>query len=70
MRGADISFTLQLEQAGVRFRHHGRVAPIERILRGAGGNWVRLRVWTDPPAGYSTLASAVAGSGGGRSRPG
>jgi arabinogalactan endo-1,4-beta-galactosidase len=60
VRGADISFTLQLERAGVRFRHHGRVAPIERILREAGGNWVRLRVWTDPPAGYSTLESAIA----------
>ena len=59
VRGADISFTLQLEQAGVRFRRHGRVDPADRILRRAGGNWVRLRVWTDPPTGYSTLRSAV-----------
>jgi len=59
VRGADISFTLQLERAGVQFRHRGRTAPIERILRSAGANWVRLRVWTDPPAGYSTLESAV-----------
>jgi arabinogalactan endo-1,4-beta-galactosidase len=59
VRGADLSFTLQLERAGVTFSRHGRTAPVERLLRAAGGNWVRLRVWVNPPDGYSTLESAV-----------
>lgn len=60
VRGADISFTLQLEQAGVRFSDGGAVRPVERILAGHGANYVRLRVWTNPPAGYSDAASALA----------
>jgi arabinogalactan endo-1,4-beta-galactosidase len=32
---------------------------VEQILADSGGNYVRLRVWTDPPAGYSTLESAL-----------
>lgn len=59
VRGADLSFTLQLERAGVRWSHRGRVAPVERIFAEAGANWTRLRVWVDPPAGYSTLESAI-----------
>ena len=59
VRGADISFTLQEEAAGTRYRVGGRVRPIERILADAGATWVRLRVWVDPPEGYSTLADAI-----------
>ena len=59
VRGADISFTLQLERAGVSFSLGGRRAPVERILQAVGANWVRLRIWTDPPAGYSTAQSAL-----------
>jgi arabinogalactan endo-1,4-beta-galactosidase len=59
MRGADISFTLQMEAIGTTYSVGSRTAPVERILRRFGANWVRLRVWTDPPAGYSTAASAI-----------
>lgn len=59
VRGADISFTLQEEAAGTRYRTAGRVHPIEKILVDAGATWVRLRVWVDPPAGYSTLQHAI-----------
>lgn len=59
VRGADLSFTLQLEKAGARWRAHRHTAPVEQIFRRAGANWVRLRVWVDPPAGYSTLESAI-----------
>ena len=60
VRGADISFTLQEEAAGTQYRDlRGRKGSVERILAGSGGNYVRLRVWTDPPAGYSTLDSAL-----------
>ncbi len=59
VRGADISFTLQEEAVGKSYRDGWAVLPIERILAGRGANFVRLRVWTNPPAGYSTLSSAL-----------
>jgi arabinogalactan endo-1,4-beta-galactosidase len=59
IRGADISFTLAEEAAGTRYTLDGRRSPIERLLRSAGANWIRLRVWTDPPAGYSDLRQAL-----------
>jgi arabinogalactan endo-1,4-beta-galactosidase len=59
MRGADISFTLADEAAGVTYHLDGRTAPVERLLRRAGANWVRLRIWVDPPAGYSDLGQAL-----------
>jgi arabinogalactan endo-1,4-beta-galactosidase len=59
IRGADISFTLQEEAIGKVYRDGGSTAPIERILANRGSNYVRLRVWTAPPAGYSTLSSAL-----------
>jgi arabinogalactan endo-1,4-beta-galactosidase len=59
VRGADISFTLQEESIGTTYSVDGAVAPIEKILASAGANFVRLRVWVDPPQGYSDLASAL-----------
>ncbi|OLF16364.1 glycoside hydrolase family 53 protein [Actinophytocola xanthii] len=59
IRGADISFTLQHEAIGTTYRDGGSAAPVERILAGRGANYVRLRVWTAPPAGYSDLADAL-----------
>ncbi|HUK69717.1 MAG TPA: glycosyl hydrolase 53 family protein [Streptosporangiaceae bacterium] len=59
VRGADISFTLQEESIGTTYSLGGAVAPIEKILADAGANFVRLRVWVDPPQGYSDLASAL-----------
>jgi len=59
LRGGDLSFTPQLEAAGVRFSDGGVVRPVERILARHGANVVRLRVWTDPPPGYSDADSAL-----------
>ena len=59
VRGADLSFTLQLEAAGCRFTDQGRTAPVEQLLAARGINTVRLRAWVNPPAGYSNLASAL-----------
>jgi len=60
IRGADLSFTPQLEAVGVQFRDRGAVRPVERIFADHGANYVRLRIWTNPPAGYSTEATALA----------
>jgi arabinogalactan endo-1,4-beta-galactosidase len=59
VRGADISFTLQEEAVGNTFTDRGKTQPVERILADRGANYVRLRVWTDPPGGYSDAASAL-----------
>ena len=61
VRGADMSFLPQLEEAGVRYRDlAGRVRPAEQILAHEGANCMRMRVWVDPPAGYSDKARALA----------
>ncbi|WP_220386352.1 glycosyl hydrolase 53 family protein [Frankia sp. ArI3] len=59
VRGADISFTLQEEAAGTAFSDGGERLPIERILAAHGANYVRLRVWVNPPPGYSDERSAL-----------
>jgi arabinogalactan endo-1,4-beta-galactosidase len=58
--GADISFTRQEEQAGTVFTDNGRPAPVERILASHGANYIRLRLWVNPPPGYSDLANDLA----------
>ena len=59
IRGADISMALQEEAVGQTFSENGKVLPIEQILADNGANYVRLRVWLNPPPGYSDEASAL-----------
>lgn len=60
IRGADLSFLPQLEEAGVRYRDlNGRIRPCEDIFTRAGATYIRLRVWVNPPAGYSDKARAL-----------
>jgi arabinogalactan endo-1,4-beta-galactosidase len=56
-RGADLSFESQEEAAGARFTDDGRPGSALSILNAHGLNYVRLRLWIKPPAGYSDLAS-------------
>jgi arabinogalactan endo-1,4-beta-galactosidase len=59
VRGADVSFTLQEEAVGARFTDGRAVRRVEDILARHGATYVRLRVWTNPPAGYSDQAAAI-----------
>jgi arabinogalactan endo-1,4-beta-galactosidase len=60
VRGADMSFLPQLEEAGVRYRDlAGRVRPAERIIAAEGANYLRIRVWVNPPAGYTDKSRAL-----------
>jgi arabinogalactan endo-1,4-beta-galactosidase len=59
VRGGDLSFTLQEEAVGTRYADRGLVRPVERLLARRGATYARLRVWTDPPAGYSDRRSAL-----------
>jgi arabinogalactan endo-1,4-beta-galactosidase len=56
-RGADLSFEPQEEAAGARFTDAGAPGSPLSILTDHGLNYVRLRLWLNPPAGYSDLAS-------------
>jgi arabinogalactan endo-1,4-beta-galactosidase len=58
--GADLSFTPQELAAGATFTDHGRKASPVTIMRDNGANYVRMRVWVDPPPGYSDLTSDLA----------
>ena len=56
-RGADLSFEPQEEAAGARFTDAGAPGSPLSILTDHGLNYVRLRLWVNPPQGYSDLAS-------------
>jgi arabinogalactan endo-1,4-beta-galactosidase len=58
--GADLSFTPQELAAGAHFSDNGKPGTPVTIMRGAGANYVRMRVWVNPPAGYSDLATDLA----------
>jgi arabinogalactan endo-1,4-beta-galactosidase len=59
-RGADTSFQLQELQAGAHFTDlNGRQGTPVQILRSHGGDYVRLRLWTAPPAGFSDLQNSL-----------
>jgi arabinogalactan endo-1,4-beta-galactosidase len=58
--GHDLSFAVQESAMGATYTDRGRTGLPEQILADHGANWVRLRLWVDPPAGYSDLASVLA----------
>jgi arabinogalactan endo-1,4-beta-galactosidase len=60
MLGSDLSFGPQELAAGTGFTDQGRSATPVQILRAHGGNYVRMRLWVNPPAGYSDLAADLA----------
>ncbi len=60
MLGADLSFTQQELAAGTQFTDAGETSTPVQILRAHGGNYVRMRLWLNPPAGYSDLTNDLA----------
>lgn len=58
--GADLSFTPQELAAGAHFTYNGHSGTPVTIMHEAGANYVRMRLWADPPAGYSDLATDLA----------
>ena len=59
-RGADLSFEPQEEAAGAHFTDAGAPGSALQILNNHGLNYVRLRLWVNPPPGYSNLTSDLA----------
>jgi arabinogalactan endo-1,4-beta-galactosidase len=60
MLGSDLSFTPQEVAAGAVFTDHGVAANPAKITADNGANWARIRLWVNPPAGYSDLADDLA----------
>jgi len=60
MLGSDLSFTPQELAAGAVFTDNGVAANPATITAENGAGWARLRLWVNPPAGYSDLASDLA----------
>ena len=58
--GTDLSFTPQELAAGATFTYHGPAQNPVTIMRENGSDSARLRLWVDPPPGYSDLASDLA----------
>jgi arabinogalactan endo-1,4-beta-galactosidase len=58
--GTDLSFTPQELAAGAHFTDRGFPGSPISIMRANGANYVRMRLWVNPPPGYSNLASDLA----------
>src|SRR5262245_29548709 len=58
--GDDLSFAVQEAAIGNVCRDRGAQRLPERILAAHGANYVRLRLWNEPPGGYSNLDSVLA----------
>ncbi|GAA0478591.1 arabinogalactan endo-beta-1,4-galactanase [Actinoplanes capillaceus] len=60
MRGADVSTLQRSLELGQRFYDvRGRRDNPYDILKQAGANYVRLRIWNDPASGYSNKAKVL-----------
>jgi len=57
--GHDLSFAIQEAAIGTTYTDRGRAGLPEQILADHGANFVRLRLWVDPPGGYSNLSSVL-----------
>src|SRR6185437_6133639 len=60
MLGSDMSFTPQEIAAGTVFTDNGVAANPAVITANHGASWARIRLWVNPPAGYSDLADGLA----------
>ncbi|WP_308124873.1 glycosyl hydrolase 53 family protein [Streptomyces sp. NEAU-YJ-81] len=61
MRGADVSTAQRALELGARYYDtNGNAKDPLDILKGAGVNYVRLRVWNNPASGYNNKAKVLA----------
>ncbi|MEW6193547.1 MAG: glycosyl hydrolase 53 family protein [Bacteroidota bacterium] len=59
IRGADISFTQQIEFRGGKYKLNGVEKEILDILQENGANYIRLRLWHTPSNGYNSLSKTL-----------
>jgi arabinogalactan endo-1,4-beta-galactosidase len=58
--GHDISTLQQEESVGNTFKDNGQVLPLERILANHGANYIRERLWVNPPIPFNDLPHVLA----------
>lgn len=58
-RGADLSFSPEIESAGTRFTDQGQSGTPLALLQRRGLNLVRLRLWHTPASGHSNLPEVI-----------
>lgn len=57
LKGADLSYTNELEDCGAQFKENGEVKDVYTLMNSYGANLVRLRLWHNPTwTNYSTLS--------------
>ena len=60
IKGADISWLTQMESTGIKFYNSsGTQTECMQLLKAAGVNTIRLRVWVNPAAGWCNTADVV-----------
>lgn len=59
INGVDISFSQQIEDLGGKYKENGVEKDIMDILVNHDINYVRLRIWNNPVAGYSNLGKIL-----------
>jgi arabinogalactan endo-1,4-beta-galactosidase len=61
IKGADVSWLTQMENAGVKFYNStGTQTECMQLLKNTGINSIRLRAWVNPAAGWCNTADVVA----------
>lgn len=61
IKGADVSWVTEMENAGVKFYNSvGVQTECMQLLKNIGMNSIRLRVWVNPAAGWNNTADVVA----------
>ena len=60
LAGGDVSEIPQVEAQGGTYSYHGRQNDPLKILKQAGWNFIRLRVWNEPRDGYCDKAHTLA----------
>jgi arabinogalactan endo-1,4-beta-galactosidase len=61
IRGVDASYVTRVEDKGGTYSHRdGTPGDVFAILSANGVNYVRFRVWNDPPEGYCNAADVLA----------
>ena len=59
IKGADVSFLQQIEDNGGIFGENGAIKDPLQILKDNNINYIRIRLWNNPPAGYNNLAKLL-----------
>jgi arabinogalactan endo-1,4-beta-galactosidase len=60
LHGGDVSEIPEVEAKGVHFSYLGKVEDPFRIMKKAGWNFIRLRVWNNPKDGFCDVSHTLA----------